>query len=592
MPRTVDVSVADNFAVSPAYEGFKARIALPDTLQDYAELWRTIEALRAETLTRKGAYEEWKAMMRLWSAGDWYFRLMFLLMAGRDAKRWARQGTPAEELKPHFWHPTQIELARWCQFGDHSTEYLIASRGLGKSTHLTLNDAIGRCLLDPNVGTVSFSHTREFSLKHQSAKLAELRHNDLLTEIWDDRFFANPDEDALMFSLKDGVNCKRATARMEATFAAYAFIDGLPVGLHFDDRYYDDIEVDSTVDEPNAEAKMDKVIERYISSQDLVSGQARKHVCGTYYHPNGPMRRLETQFGMVPKVWAAEDLKNRPSDPVQAGPGKGTPLHGFTAEELWFRVNEKGGINNAKTMRSYGRQQLCDPLAGEQATLDKDFVQRYDYSRVLEIASRCNIYITQDPSPGTHDPTWTWVWGLHPDGNFYWLDGLRARMPPSRRKAETYLLGLKWNGVGNLVEFRIESFGTATYADEQREYNDSQGMGIDLVACADQKQNKRDREYEAWQPPLYGGLLRFPESMWRENEFGKPVDLVGYFLDFELGMYPQPATDDGLDGGGLLWARAGIAPPLQWPQPKREKRPYEDLPRGESEHAPFAAGIL
>lgn len=593
MPRTVDVSVADNYAVSSAYQGFQARITLPDDLQGYAELWRAIEGLRKRADKEKGAYADWKAMMRLWSAGDWYFRLMFLLMAGRDARRWAPKDTPREQLKPHFWHPTQIEIARWVQFADHSQEYLVASRGLGKSTQLTLNDAVGRCLLDPNVGTASFSHTREYALKHQGAKLAELRHNELMKEVWDDRFFADPDEDALLFSLKDGINCKRATARMEPTFGAFAFIDSLPTGLHFDDRYYDDMEVDATVEEPNAEAKMEKVIDRYISSQDLVSGQARKHVTGTYYHPSGPMRRLKTQFGMTPRVWPSEDLEQRPEASI-AGPGKGLPVNGFTAQELWFKVNEKGGVRNIKTMRSYGRQQLCDPQAGEEAKLDRRLVRYYDYSRVLEIGSRCNIYITQDPSPGNGaDPTWTWVWGLHPDGNYYWLDGFRARLPPGRRKAETYLLGLKWNSIGNLIEFRVESFGNTTYAAEQEEYNASMGMAIPVIHCADNKTNKRDREYEAWQSPLSDGLLRFPATMERPDEDNGSRDLVAYFLDVELGTYPQPGTDDGLDGGGLLWARAGIAPTLQWPQPPRPPRHYEDLyMHGDPTPSPLSGGIL
>ena len=592
MPRTVDVAVADNYAVSPAYHGFKARITLPDTLQGYAELWRTIEAIRARAATEKGAYDDWKAMMRLWSAGCWFFRLMFLLMAGRDAKRWAPKGTPPDQLKPHFWHPSQVEIARWVQFADHSTEFLIASRGIGKSTQLTLNDPIGRCLLDPNVGTVTFSHTREFALKHQGAKLAELRHNDLLKEVWDDRFFADPDEDAPLFSLKDGINCKRATARMEATFAAYAFVDGLPVGMHFDDRYYDDIEVDKTVEEPSSEEKIEKVIDRYTSSQDLASGARRKHVTGTYYSPVGPMKRLESHFGMTPRLWPSEDLDARPPA-REAGPGGGLPLHGFTAEELWFIVNEKGGAANAKTMRSYARQQLCDPLAGEIARLNKADVRYYDASRVLEIGRQCNVYICQDPSPGINDPTWTFVWGLHPDGNYYWLDGFRARYTPARRKAETYLLGLKWNGVSNLIEFRVESFGNTTYAEEQSEYNALQGLNIPVVRIADNTARKRDREYEALQPPLDGGLLRFPESMERPDETGTNLNLVGYFLDFELGLYPQPATDDGLDAAGLLWARAGLAEPLQWPQPPRPERRYRDLEmHGDREPAPFASGIL
>jgi hypothetical protein len=597
LPRVVDVNVLDNLAVHPSYVGFKARIELPDDLQGYSELWRAIEAVAARAPTHPGAYLEWKSLMRLWSAGDWYFRLMFLLMAGRDAwNEWRHE--------PHFWHPVHIELARWCQFGDHETEYLIASRGLGKSTHLTLNDDIGQKILDPNHASVTFSHTREYAAKHQGIKLSELRLNKLLSEVWHDRFFNDPDEDAEKFSVKDGINVKRATARMETSFSAHAFVDSLPVGSHFDKRYYDDIEVDKTVE---SDEFMDKVEDRYVSSQDLSSSQRRKAVTGTYYHPNGPMRRLELKYGMTPRVWPCERLKDRPRDPAEAGPKGGRPINGFTAAELHKLVQDKGGVNSPKAMRSYGRQNLCDPKAGELVNLDPDFIGWYDYSRVLEIARACNIYITLDPSPGSgNDPSWAWVWGLHLDGGYYWLDGFRARMPPGRRTAEVYLLGVKWGAIGNLLEFRVESFGQSGVSEGQEEYNRLQGMEIPVIKCADTKTGKREREYEAWQPPLYAGTLRFPGTrvqtdsgwkwergtMWRQDEFQKPIDLVAYFIDFELGMYPQPATDDGLDGGGLLWARDGIAPPLQWPQPPPPRESHEDLHDDEGHGGFMSGGVL
>jgi hypothetical protein len=575
MPREHVVRVLSNEAVHEDYKGLTATIWLPDDLQGYAELWRTIEAVRA-----RGAdgYHEWKALMRLWSAGDWFFRLIFVLTAGRDAFNPFRQ-------EPHFWHPAHLEIARWCQFGDHDNTYLVASRGLGKSTHLTLNDDIGKKILDPNHASVTFSHTREFAQKHMAIKMEELRKNALLKELWDDRFFDDPDEDAPLFSLKDGINIKRSSTRMEPSFSAHAFESALPVGSHYDKRYYDDIEVDATVE---SDERMDKVEGRYVSSQDLSSGQREKAVTGTYYHPNGPMRRLETKYGMTPKVWACEDPTRKPEQIEHAGPMGGTPINGFTVAELAKIIKDKGGKSSVLAMRSYGRQNLCDPLAGEASRLDKDFIRYYELD-ALEIGRRCYIYITQDPSPGLHDPTWTWVWGLHPDGNYYWLDGWRGRMTPARRLAETYLTGLKWSGIGHLVQYRIESFGQGGYAEAQAEYNASMDFNVEVLKVADNKVTKREREYLAWQPPLSEGKLRFPRHMVRPDHDGQPIDLVAYFFDSEFSRYPQPDTDDGLDGGGLLWAREQVAPPLEWPV-AREQRVYQDLRRQEGGH--MARGIL
>jgi hypothetical protein len=565
MPREHEVIVADNKAVDEGFDGFRGTIYLPDDLQGYGEVWRACEDLRMRAGSAPGSFNDWKAMMRLWSAGDWYFRLIFVMTFGRDA--WS-----VSRGEPHFRHPVHIDIARWCQFGDQDRTYLIASRGIGKSSHLTHNDQVGQVLLDPNFAGCIFSHTKEYAQKHLSVLMEELRKNDLLKILWPDRFFSDPDEDAPLFSIKDGINVKRATTRLEPTFSAHAFVSRLPTGSHFDKRYYDDIEVDDTVE---SEDTMDKVEDRYVSSQDLSSSQRRKAVCGTYYHPNGPLRRLELKYGMTPKVWPSENRTPPLPPPEERAPGGGRPANGFTLADLNKIINDKGGRNSAIAMRSYSRQYLSDPKAGEAAKLNRDYIQTYEGTPV-EIGQRCNIYVTQDPSAGITDPTWTWVWGLHPDGNYYWLDGWRRRCTPGRRLADTYLTALRWNGIGNLLEVRIESYGQGGYAEAQAEHFVENGFGIPVVKIADSRSgSKREREYEAWEPPLHEGRIYFPRVMMRQDETGGDVDLVSYFLDNELGPYPLPTTDDGLDGGGLLWAKAGG--PLEWPQ-KREQRVWEEIP--------------
>jgi hypothetical protein len=304
------------------------------------------------------------------------------------------------------------------------------------------------------------------------------------------------------------------------------------------------------------------------------------------------MRRLETKYGMTPKVWArARTPPGSPERIEHAGPMGGTPINGFTVAELAKIVKDKGGKSSVLAMRSYGRQNLCDPLSGEAARFNLGMIGTYE-GNALEIGRRCNLYITADPSPGSgEDPTWAFVWGLHPDHFYYWLDGFRARYSPGRRLAELYLLGLKWNGVGNLIQYRIETFGQSGYAEAQAEYNLERGFNVEILKVADTKTTKRDREYLAWQPPISEGRLRFPGRMMREDENGNAIDLVRYLLDRELGQYPQPPTDDGLDGGGLLWAREQIAPPLEWPS-ARPRSDHEELPGGEEPEGAMARGIL
>jgi hypothetical protein len=128
----------------------------------------------------------------------------------------------------------------------------------------------------------------------------------------------------------------------------------------------------------------------------------------------------------------------------------------------------------------------------------------------------------------------------------------------------------------------MEEFGQAEYLEPQRAYNESRGHSVPIVKCGENKP-KLERHFERWEPMLRAGRICFPRHLWSEDEHGQRIDLVAYFIGYELGQYPKPITDDGLDAGSLIFEPEERVGSLSWPSAaKTERRRYADSyePRG------------
>lgn len=531
-------------------------LVLPATLDEYRDLSSDLDKLKAEDPLL------WKRAMRLWSAGDLYFLGMFVSSIGEV---W----DPYQQ-RPRFWAPEQLELARWAQFeSNHST--LVAARGFGKSTWTVFLNNIRTKLVDPNRAACIFSETRELAAKHNGRIAQEITTNRTLIALWDDRFYESRDQYRKISDYE--ITIKRTSARPEATFEAQAYTDKLPTGNHYDERYYDDIETERLV---TTKEKLDKNEAQFVSSQDLSSPVRWAMVVGTYYHPAGLVRKTHLEMGWKLKLIPGEILPE--SGPVlgevvdsELGPFGGKPYY-FHPQELRDVLQGKGGKANAKARKSYIEQIICDPTQGEPNRLDRNHLVYYD-DDPLDLATDGSLYVCVDCSKGVTDPTWAWVWRLGYDRRFYWIGGFRKKLDPAARRREVALLTLQFSALGNVVALRMEEFGAAEYIEPQQRENEKYGLSIPIQKCQDNQRSKIDRAYERWYPELANGRIVFPRQLWSFDESGNRIDLVDYFLQFELDTFPKPVTDDGLDAGGLIWEQADRVGALEWPIRQRAARP-------------------
>lgn len=543
-------------------------VVLPDSLQAYAELWQRIEAEKDPGIQQ--------ALLRLWSAADGYFLLRFILSPGRHAWDHYRH-------EPHFQHQVHIDLARRIQFDTEIDDtVLIGARGLGKSTHFDADD-IRALLIDPNFAIFYFSLTKELAKKRLATIKTELDTNAILLDVWSDRFWKSDEERAtagrnIPWGESTGLCIKRTTTRPEQSIEAHSFEHALPTGMHPDRRRYDDIEADRSV---ASDITQETLKDRWVSSQNITSSLRARRTTGTYYSASALMVLLSTEYGMRKAIFPGEDT-NDPVPPEEAGPLGGRPVNGFTREHLWDRLKDAGGAEfvdgrwrkttNAKAIIDYARQTACDPQAGEATRLDWKWIRFYE-GEGWKHANNGTIVVCADCSPGTGDPTWIWVWLLTREREFWWVDAERKVVDPTERRKLIHDVCQRWVNYGVRVEqLRLEQFGQATYVQDQQAYWDNMPAfpAPPIVKCNDNRspgkgEGKVWSTYERWQPHASAGKIVFPREMWRQDERGVPIELVGYFRQFEWDMFPKSRTDDGLDSGKLIWEDPKRVGALPWP---------------------------
>jgi hypothetical protein len=564
---------------------------LPVSLEEYRQLWETITGY-----FQRKEFDTWRALMRLWSAGDHVFLLLFISSAGRHA--WSEfRG------EPHFWHPVHIEMGRLIQFGQPDgtsidDTLIIGARGLGKSTHFDVDD-IRHKLVDANHASAIFSLTRDLATKHLNTIATEIDSNDILREIWPDRFWRDAEErrsaGVVSWGAEKGYTIKRTSARPEPSFGAYSFEYQLPAGMHFDMRRYDDIEADRTV---NSELSSKTIEDRWVSSQNLSSSRRQRRVTGTYYSASGLMVRLETDYQLKTWLFAGEEPTTDPVPAVERAPMGGKAANGFTIPELWRRLKDAGGAeqsedgiwrktSNQAALVDYGRQTRCDPIAGEATRLSVDEIGYYE-GEGREHLQGAHVVVCADCSVGMGDPTAIWAWMLTKEKEFWWVDGEKRVVTPSERKHLLHEVCQRLINFGAIVvQLRLEQFGQAQYVQDQEEYWAAMPSfpAPRIVKCNDNRspgrgEGKVHRIYERWQPQLSGGRIFFPKRMMRKDERGVTIDLVHYFKTFELGKFPSPKIDNMLDAGGLIWEDPARVGPLPWPTVDRWKtRRKEERPK-------------
>ena len=407
------------------------------------------------------------------------------------------------------------------------------SREHYKSTVITFGMTIFDLLRDPERTFGIFSHTRPVAKKFLQQIKLELEQNGLLKDLFPDVLYREPHKQSPSWSLDGGLIVQRDTNPKEKSVEAWGLVDGQPIGAHFKVLVYDDVVTRESVTTPE---QIQKTNEAWGLSLSLGAIGGKKRHIGTKY-------RFNDTWSFIEKSGA---VKTRKHPATVDGTANGDPVL-MDPETLAERRRSGPYI--------FACQYLLDPVAEEAQGFREEWLRYYDQIRPGEM----NLYLFVDPAgekKKDNDYTVMWLIGTAPDGNYYAVDGIRARMNLAERTREVFRFVRKYRPVKVVYEkYGMQSdIEHILYVQEQENYR----FSVQPIGGQTPKLDRIRRLV----PIFEAGRMFFPHRLVFVEPDGTAKDLIQLLLDEEYSTFPVSEHDDMLDSlSRCVDSQAGVTFP-------------------------------
>ena len=176
-----------------------------------------------------------------------------------------------------------------------------------KTTMITQAGAMQEVLVNPDLTIGIFSHDKSGAAQILLPIKIAFEQNDLLRASFADIIWGRPQSQAPVWSMEKGITLRRRSNRREPTIYASGIIDGMPTGMHFDLRIYDDLITETCVTNPQI---VQKVTQAWELSDNLSAGEGRAWHIGTRYCTIGSMQITMADWSQKPisEVQAGEEV--------------------------------------------------------------------------------------------------------------------------------------------------------------------------------------------------------------------------------------------------------------------------------------------
>lgn len=566
------VEYRERLTLGPDGQPLLIQVEQPQSRSDAFDLIATIDRSASTNLG------EWKALVRQYTATNWYITNLFL-SGGQRLDPFTGRVEADCDFQWHHAHEIQHEGE-----GKINTSF----RGGFKSHWLIYVGATCKVVNNPDRVMAIAAHQKDAAAKHGIRTMLEWEKNVELKAAWDDVFFQDPKKDPTCSLWNQEVGCtvKRKIPAVLPTLSWWA-IEHVPTGSRISDFFFDDLETEDTVE---TDDQRKKLLKRFSSFKKTAGRGVSIYINATAHHANGLVAHLikSPAYGHI--FHSAEDLSrpeeapdiakiydecggkitNRETGEVKELPIAirdirldGPPAFHHPLELAMMRLD---ALDVPDGLADYHRQMLGDVLAGQDKRLSKDWIRYYD-ARPEDMAEGAFLYICVDGSKGIGDPCHVRVEACRSDRSIAWVGGLRKKIAPSDFGREIWLLGCMWENIGIIKEFRFEEVAQSTwgqhfksYCEQRRHWPGNIGpenvkeLGARAVNWGGGTGQKRMREWLRLEPMYRNGKRLWPREgvMWAEDENGRRFDLMKQYRDEEYGMFPMPLTDDGLDSDALL----------------------------------------
>jgi hypothetical protein len=310
------------------------------------------------------------------------YKFNYINIATRIAsKEWPELDTYRQLIKDDLWfilyfivkpfadeagrtmvnHPFTVRYCREIEQGPKDFTLDLAARFHYKSSIITTAETIQFQLNNPEYCTGIFSHKAPVAKDFLFSIKQTFQRERILSACFPDVVWENCEKEAPLWSLDEGIILKRTTNRKEASVSAHGLTEGMPTGLHFERRVYDDISTQDIADSPDVIQKVNKAFDVSQNLKTLVSSHHR--VVGTFYSHNDPLIYVRDK----------KDLDGQPlyhirfKPATHDGTGSGTPV-----------LMSQDALNQLKKDSSFNCQQLLDPTPHDEMRLDPAFLKPID----------------------------------------------------------------------------------------------------------------------------------------------------------------------------------------------------------------------
>jgi len=392
---------------------------------------------------------------------------------------------------------------------------LLLPRGHLKTKLVTIGYSLQQIVANPKVRILIYSATWQMAVDLNLAIQKQLKGCVRINQIWGDLTAGSTEwsQDRTRLALND---------TRDPTITSCG-IDTNLVGGHYDIIIMDDV---VSRDNVSTSDQIQKVIQRYRDSLDLLEPNGQLIVIGTRWHDSDlygwildPANNIKSSYEIMLK--RAYDGNIITGDGFEAlWPEK------FILEELQRRLREEGWTH-------FSAQYLNNPVPEEDATFKRTWFQYYDSSDLT--GKLLNKFLLIDPAISLSkeaDYTAFVVVAQDQYGYIYILDIIRTRLSPNDIINEIFRLRDRWN----LIDIGIEQVAfQKTLAYSMRDDVRFKARPFHITELKPQERSK-DQRIKGLQPLYENGKILHNKLL-----------ANNIYLEDELVRFPRSTHDDIID---------------------------------------------
>jgi len=245
-------------------------------------------------------------------------------------------------------HPFIVEACKEVE-GEESDSLQVWARDHLKSTIITVGRACQKILSNPEVRVGIFSATRPLALAFQKL-IRDLLESAFIKACFPDVVYEDPYKESPKWSeaVEGGLIVKRLGFYKEPTVSSWGLTEGMPVGFHLTDMFYDDIVTQDLVTTPEM---MRRVKDNFDISENLRTRDGQATVVGTFYHHDDPLVYIRDKV---------DPITNKPLFVFRKKPAT---IDGSMNGASVFLPEATLAKRRANNLYFFKTQQLLDPTA-------------------------------------------------------------------------------------------------------------------------------------------------------------------------------------------------------------------------------------